>query len=43
MCSVLADFGGRVFNCKILGFHGGDYEEWCLGISSQRVSVASYS
>jgi hypothetical protein len=42
-------------SCKIWGFHGGDYEEWCLlgcyavwllyyiGISSQRTSVASCS
>jgi hypothetical protein len=20
----------QVVNCKIWGFHGGDYEEWCL-------------
>jgi hypothetical protein len=22
--------GTNVSKCKILGFHGGDYEEWCL-------------
>jgi hypothetical protein len=27
--SVLAGVAKLLF-CKILGFHGGDYEEWCL-------------
>jgi hypothetical protein len=32
-CNLVGEyrrFGEHAVSCKVGGFHGGDYEEWCL-------------